>query len=132
VRRVSHPSETVLRRGESLLRPDPEASRRRMRLVEWRPLVKGSLRGFASVELPSGLQIIDCPVFAGNKGRSWAGLPSKPQLDRDGIQRFVDGKPAYTPVLAWCDKALRDRWSDAVVALVRQAHPEAFDGGGQP
>ena len=34
----------------------------RMQLIEWRPLIKNSLRGFASVALPCGLKIRDIPV----------------------------------------------------------------------
>jgi len=38
-----------------------------------------------------------------------------------------DGKKMYAPFLAWSSKELRDRFSDAVVALVRAQYPEALD-----
>jgi hypothetical protein len=53
--------------------------RPRLRLISFKPLTKGALRGFAHVELPSGLRITDCPVLISN-GKTWATLPSKPVL----------------------------------------------------
>jgi len=89
----------------------------RMQLLAWRPLRKNSLRGFATVELPIGLRIIDAPVLETN-GRRWATLPSKPQLE-DGRHRCDDsGKLAYSPGLEWHSKLLRDAFSDRVVELV--------------
>ena len=57
-----------------------------MRLVSWKPIAKGTLRGFATVELPIGLKLIDCAVFVGTNGAR-ARPPAKPQLDKDGRQR---------------------------------------------
>jgi hypothetical protein len=99
----------------------------RMQLIAWRPLVKGSLRGFATVELPNGLQIFDVAVFANANG-AWANLPSKPLLDDGRHKLGADGKPAYAAVLDWNDRALAKRFSQAVVELVRLRHPEALDG----
>jgi hypothetical protein len=101
-------------------RPAP----RQLRLVSWQPLRKGPLRGFACVELPIGLRIFDVPIRTGTKGL-WAGLPAKPEIDRDGRRKTdFNGKPVYAEVLRWRDRELSDRFSRAVVALVRQAHPD--------
>lgn len=113
-------------------RPDAKPShaveRPRLRLVSCKPVVKGALRGFATVELPYGLRLIDRPALVGTKG-PWVGLPTKTPFDRDGGQRTgADGKPAYSPVLEWSSRDLSDRFSAAVVALVRAAHPEAVSG----
>jgi hypothetical protein len=102
-------------------RPQP-----RTRLVAWKPVTKGALRGFATVELPIGLKLIDCPVLVGPNG-AWATLPSKPVLDSDGKQLKPGGKAQYTAIMQWRDRDLTDRFSQAVVALVRKAHPEALD-----
>jgi len=99
-----------------------------MRLIKWKPLVRNTLRGFADVRLPNGLIVREIPVHE-THGRRWAALPSKPQIDRDGQLRRVDGKIAYTPVLEWDSRELREGWYDRVVALVRQAHPDDLDGG---
>jgi hypothetical protein len=96
----------------------------RLRLISWQPFRKGPLRGFACVELPFGLRIFDVPIRTGTKGL-WAGLPAKPEIDRDGRRKTdINGKPVYAEVLRWRDRELSDRFSRAVVALVRQAHPD--------
>jgi hypothetical protein len=95
-----------------------------MKLVEFRPFVKNSLRGFATVELKDGLMIADCPVHAASSGRLWASLPAKAMLDRDGKQIVVDGKKQYDAILKWRDRELGG--SEAVVTLVRAEHPEAL------
>jgi hypothetical protein len=101
---------------------------RRMRLISFKPLVKKSLRGFASIELPIGLKISDIPVLVSH-GKAWAALPSKPQIDKDGQQkRDANGKPAYSPILEWRDRDLSDRFSAAVIELIKAANPEALKG----
>lgn len=42
-----------------MTQPDDAEPPRRMRLVNWRPLVQGTLRGFSIVELPIGSRIYD-------------------------------------------------------------------------
>jgi hypothetical protein len=102
--------------------------RRGMRLEAFRPMVKGSLRGFATVRLSIGLVIADIPVCTSH-GKVWASLPSKPILDRDGRHAEEGGKKKYVPILVWSDRVTADKWSDAVVARVREQHPDALDDG---
>jgi len=128
-------TEAELRAGERATwgqqptaEPAQTADRPRMRLIKWKPLIKGSLRGFATVELPIGLTIYDAPVLRGPKGL-WATLPSKPQHNRDGRQKIgADGKAAFAPVLEWRSREISDRFSAAVVELIRAAHPDDLDG----
>jgi hypothetical protein len=102
-----------------------------MRLLAFKEVTKGSLRGFADVELPIGLVILECPVHRASNGRPWAALPAKAQVDSDGRQRRDErGKPAYSPVLKWRSDKLREAFSARVVELVAQQHPEIFNGGG--
>jgi hypothetical protein len=104
----------------------PPPQRPSMQLLNWKPLIRNSLRGFADVELPSGLRIREIPVLSSH-GKSWATLPSKPQIDKDGRHRKgPDGKPAYTAILEWRTTDLKDGFSAKVVELVRAAHPDAF------
>jgi hypothetical protein len=115
----ARPSQSALRRGEAAAwgRPEP----RRMRLISFKPIEKGSLCGFASIELPIGLLIDDIPVLVSN-GKAWASLPAKPQLDQDGRhKRDVNGKLAYTAFLRWRDRDMAARFSAAIVELVREA-----------
>ena len=85
----------------------------RMALKAFRPMAKGSLRGFATVRLPIRLLIADCRG-CGSRGAS---LPAKPILDRDGRHVEENGKRKYAPIPS------ADRWSAAVVELVRQRIP---------
>jgi hypothetical protein len=93
---------------------------------------RNSLLGFATIELPSGLTIADATVHV-SRGRAWVGLPSRPMIDSSGIALPGDGgKIRYAPILSWRDRDLADRWSDAVVALVRAGHPGDFGDDGEP
>ena len=107
--------------------PRERAEWPRMRLVSWKTSVKGTLRGFATVELPIELKLVDCPIFVGPNG-PWAALPSKPVLDCEGRQARPVGKPQFAPVVEWQNRGLADRFSAAVIALVEGAHPDVFSG----
>jgi len=96
-----------------------------MRLLSFKPLVKGSHRGFGHVELPSGLRIADVPVLMSH-GKAWATLPSKPVLGADGKHVVAAGKKQYAPVLEWRDRQLTDGFSAAVVELVSASYPDAL------
>ena len=131
------PTEGELRRAESAnWGPWTAASveRPRMNVVGWEPLVKGTFHGFASVELPIGLnglntlsalKVFDCPVSVGPKG-PWASLASKFVLDREGRQARPSGKPQFAPVVEWRNQSLGYRFSAAVIALVEGAHPDVL------
>jgi hypothetical protein len=111
-------------------RADIGHANRRMTLRRWRPLQRATLRGFADVELPNGLQIDDIAAHV-RDGRAWASLPARPMLDQDGRHVIRDGKPQYAPILRWRTRDLADRFSTAVVELVRRAHPNTLDGAEQ-
>jgi hypothetical protein len=126
----AHPSEASLRRGDAYLAPALAAGRR-LRLVNWKRLVKGPSRGFATVTLPNGLTIADVPVLVGRNGGAWATVPGKPLIASDGThKRDANGKPTYVAILSWPDKSTSDRFSAAVVDLVLSAHPAPLDDGG--
>ena len=99
----------------------------RMTLADFRPFKKHTLRGFAVIKMPGGLTISDIPIHSSH-GKCWASLPSKPVLDPEGRHVERAGKKQYVSMLSWTDRATADRWSAEVVALVREHHPEAFDG----
>ena len=97
-----------------------------VRILEWRPLRKNSLLGFAKVELPSGMVIADVTVLTSER-RPWASPPSKPMISRDGtVMKDPSGKIKYTPIIEFVSKEARDRFSRAVVDALRAAHPEAL------
>ena len=124
---VTHNAAARATWGEPLATRRPRA----ITLVAWHPLVKGGLRGFATVELPIGLKLIDCPVLVLN-GKAWPCLPSKPVLDRDGKHRTdANSKPVHAAILEWRTRDLAERFSAAVVELVQCTHPGALDAGGR-
>ena len=49
-----------------------------------------------------------------------------PGEDAGVVRQGTNGKPLYSPVLEWTDKAAADRFSSAVVALVQAEHPDAL------
>jgi hypothetical protein len=103
-----------------------------MRLVEWRLVRRNSLCGFASVELPSGLVIEDCPLLA-TAGPACVSLPSRPMIWPDGAPLSHEaGKARYATMLRWRNRTTDDRWSAAVVAFVRETHPDSLADGGAP
>jgi hypothetical protein len=101
---------------------------RQLRLVGFQPKIKGALRGFCTVELlPLGLRIIDCPVLV-SRGKAWCALPSKPQIDSEGrLRKDINGKAQYVALVEWASRELRDRFSNAVIELIRARHPGALD-----
>ena len=78
-------------------------------ILDFKPLRKNSLLGFARVQLPSGLIINDCPILTSERG-PWASPPSKPQIDRDGnVIRDPNGKIKYSSIIEFKSRAVRDR-----------------------
>ncbi len=97
----------------------------KIKITAWRPFQKNTLLGFVTVEFPFGLIIRDITVHTKN-GKTWIGLPAKPQLGDDGKQRRdTNGKALYSAVLEFRDRDIHDRFSSTVIHLLGQAHPGA-------
>jgi DNA-binding cell septation regulator SpoVG len=81
-----------------------------MRIEDWRPFEKGSLCGFFSLVLVSGLIIHDVALFEKN-GSRWVSLPA---------QKFIDqsGKTGYKQILEFTDRAASDRFRQQVLEAV--------------
>ena len=112
---------------EAIVPPSPEAMP--VALLDWKPITKGALRGFARVRLGRALVIHDIPVLCSN-GRAWATLPGKPIIGADGtVVRDDKGKTRHAPILEWADRATADRFGAAVLAALRTEHPNALVDG---
>jgi hypothetical protein len=97
---------------------------------DWKARQAGTLRGFCTVHLPSGMVLHEVAIHT-RSGSWWASPASKPMLSRDGTAlRDEAGKVRYSPVVSFADKQTRDRLSQAVVDALRRAHPEVFDPDG--
>jgi hypothetical protein len=112
-------------RGDGFLAPEApqQPASRGIALRSWKPLRKGSLVGFAEIELP--LIVIPDPVHL-SQGKRWAGTPGGPVIDPEGRHKLVEGKRAYVPAFTWRSREIANRFSRAVVELVEQHYPEAF------
>ena len=94
-------------------------------ISDWKPLHRNTLRGFLTAHLPSGMNLHDVSVHY-RDGTWWASPASKPLLGADGTPlRDADGKIRYSPIVSF-EKAARSRFSTAIIAALRVAHPEAF------
>jgi hypothetical protein len=118
--RVSIPPSATAQRSK----PTPPC----MALLEFKPLVKNTLRGFAVLDVPPGIIVREFSIHEKN-GKRWASLPAKPMLDADGKQIVNHaGHKQYAAPLGWRTRELADRFSARVIELVIAAHPNVFEG----
>ncbi len=97
-----------------------------VRILEFVPVVRNSLRGFAKVEFPSGLIFHDVAIH-GRDGVWWASPASKLMIGRDAVpMRAADGKLQYIPIVTFKTRERRDLWSNAIIEALRAQRPEAF------
>jgi DNA-binding cell septation regulator SpoVG len=97
-----------------------------VKILDWRPMQKGALRGFAKIALPSGMIISDVTVLTAERG-PWVSPPSKPMVGRDGIALRDDGgKMKYSPIIEFTSRERRDQFSAAVLAALAALHPDAL------
>ena len=69
------------------------------------------------------------PSATNRSPMSLKAMPAKPQIGRDDkLVRAHNGKAQYSQIIAFRNRELADRFSDAVLALIRAEHPEALDG----
>lgn len=91
-------------------------------LLEWKPLNRNSLRGFATIRLGKALKISDVGVHCA-AGKRWASMPSKVQVSGDTVLKDERGKTKYIPLITWLDRESADKFSDAVIEAVEAMHP---------
>jgi hypothetical protein len=97
-----------------------------LRCKKFKPLVRNTLRGFADVFVVE-LKLTICDVALHSKnGKTWAQLPSKPQVRDGALVKGDDGKVQYIPMMSWDSRAVSDAFSRAAVAAVRELAPGAF------
>jgi hypothetical protein len=96
-----------------------------VRILDWRPLRKSNLLGFAKIELQSGMVITDVAILTSERG-PWASPPAKPMISGDRtVRKTTPGKSDIYPSTK-SHPARFVRWSDAVIEAMRLAHPEAL------
>jgi hypothetical protein len=104
----------------------PQTQSKRLKVIDFRRVTKNTLRGFATVEMPEGLEIKDVSVHESN-GKRFALLPSKAWVEPDGtVKRNNEGRIIWLPVLSFKNDRLRHAFSDRVVEGVLAILPSAF------
>jgi hypothetical protein len=89
-----------------------------IRCIGFKPLARGSMLGFADLEMSSGLILRGC-TYHESYGKHWCSPPGRPQLDADR-KLMVDegGKIVYAAVVDFASKDVRTRWSTEAVAAI--------------
>jgi hypothetical protein len=82
------------------------AARGAIRILEWKPYEKNTLKGFLSVELASGLVLHSLMLHEKN-GSRWIGFPAREWV-HEGIKQFAR-------FIEFRDRAAADRFRDQVL-----------------
>jgi hypothetical protein len=79
---------------------------------DWKAFSKNTLKGFFTLQLPSGMVIHGLTAHVKGESR-WIGLPG---------QKFVktDGTTSYTPVIEFTDRLTADRFRDLALAALKE------------
>ena len=86
--------------------------------LEWRECERNTLQGFAKIRIDKWKLTIDGVCIFKKNGRSWASLPSRPQIGSDKRQIVIDGKPHYSRFLTFDSREDADQFSAAVCEAV--------------
>lgn len=96
--------------------PAPRKGKLTVEVLDFRPVERNTLLGFATVRIPALRMTIRDVAIHTSHGKRWAGLPAKPMLDNDGKAVKKDGKILYNSILHFDTKAVSDAFSAAVIA----------------
>jgi hypothetical protein len=86
-------------------------------VLEHVPLSSGAAVGVITIELPSGMVLHGCMVFA-KDGRRWVMPPSKVRVWSGEVQLAINRKPIYDPVVTFADRARADAFSSLALAAL--------------
>jgi hypothetical protein len=96
-----------------------------MKCVNFRRVERGSLVGFADLQMDSGLIVFGCALHAWNS-RRWVNPPGRPRLDSDQKPMLGDdGKVLYSPVIDFATDETRFRWSAQAVKAIEAYQSKA-------
>ena len=100
------------------MRPCPQ-------LLDWRPLHKNTLVGFAKVRFSSGLTIGEIGVHRSGS-RVWASPPARPWIEDGALVLDERGRPKYQSIIEFANHGVRSSWSRQVINALCEAHPNLF------
>lgn len=82
-----------------------------MKATAWREINRGKLLGVFTLQLPSRMLLVDCPVFQKDTGEQWVGFPAK-------SYQTADGKTQYTNVIDFVSQTVAARFKRAAFEAV--------------
>jgi hypothetical protein len=96
-------------------------------IADWKAWESGTLRGFFTAHLASGLVLHELMLHE-RDGKWWIGFPSKPMLRTEGsVLRDDSGRVRYSPPLVtFTNRQAKDRFTDQVITALRLAQPQVF------
>lgn len=87
-------------------------------LREWRQRRVGSLHGHATVVFDGYLEVSGIAILTGKNGL-WVAMPTRDWSDNSG-------KKHYDRLIEFVDREAADRFADALIARVRELHPDCL------
>jgi hypothetical protein len=78
-----------------------------IRISDFRPQTKNSLKGTFTLILPSGMVIHGCLLLETN-GKRWVGTPAREWTD-------AQGKKQYARIIDFVDRETASEWQEAVL-----------------
>jgi hypothetical protein len=129
------PSQADLRRAEAATwgnrhdAPPAKPKTRDIKILRCTPYrnAAGTMRGFVSAQMPSGVIYHELKLMIGPSGKFWIGWPSIKQTNKDDTPKLgPDGKQLWSPIIEFVDKSTRDRCGELILDALRRQHPEAF------
>ena len=89
-----------------------------VKITNYRPYEKGSLRAFFTATLASGLVIHGLRLFAKDAGNRWIGLPSEKFIDKNGAE-------GYRPIVEFTSRKTCEDFRKAMLEAIDGLHQSA-------
>jgi hypothetical protein len=91
----------------------------------------GTMLGYLSAEMPSGMIINDLKLMRGPEGKFWIAMPAVKQVGKDSKPRLdASGKAVWTQFVEFSNSVARQQFSNLILDALRERHPEAFEDAG--
>jgi hypothetical protein len=94
-------------------------------LLDWRPISKGTLLGFAKVQFSSGMIVSEIAIHRTGT-RMWAAPPSRPWIENNALVIGENGRPRYQPIISFANHGVQGSWSRQVLNALCEEHPDLF------
>jgi hypothetical protein len=83
---------------------------RTIRICDWTSHFKGTLVGFFTAVLPSGM-VVERLMLHDKGGARWVSQPAREWTDQQGVKQ-------YAPLIGFIDRGTRERFQEVVLAAL--------------